>query len=289
MAISSGYPTGAKSRDDYIKDYAKAVQSDKNINRWALDYPDRDKGKEVIGKVAGFKVYKDTEGNIFYYYASNRVDVADISEIEQRFGKPFQDRKDDSENIVSESVASSSMEVDIPKGKEPVCSYIERLSQALRSEQSAINEYTAILQQPSIPSYIREVVSEIIEDEKDHMVLIASIVSEEIVSQFPNNTSELEKVPIKESVKFDNISISLEKISIDTLSGKYTYRVTSNVSLSDESDVLSAIEKINENETYEVKFVDLDEDSLVVSVKIEASLSIELAKSIISTIVDMCD
>lgn len=287
MAISSGYPTGAKSRDDYLKDYGKLMQTGKKVNRWAPDYPNKDIGKQVIGKVAGFKVYKDIEGNIFYYYAANRVDVSDIQEIEERLGKPFEARNDEPEYVISESVASSEVTVDIPKGKEPVAGYIERLSQALRSEQDAINEYTAVLQEPSLPQEVRDTVSEILEDEKDHMVLIASLLSEEIQTAFPNNTDELEaKKAVKESVDVNQLSVSIEKLSTDEFTQTSTYRVVSDVESLDETAVAAAIDMINNNESYEVSLTDMNRSILILTVKIEY-LSIELAKSIVATIIDM--
>lgn len=183
-------------------------------------------------------------------------------------------------------VASSEIPINIPKGKEPVAAYIERLSQALRSEQEAVNEYTAILQEPSLPQEVRDTVTEIIEDEKDHMVLIAALLSEEIQTAFPNNTDELkDKKVVKEAVDVNQLSVSIERISSDALTNTNTYMVVSDVKALDESSVLSAIDMINENEEYEVKLMDMNSSILIITVKIE-SLSIELAKSIIATIVD---
>lgn len=95
----------------------------------------------------------------------------------------------------SDQAASS---VDISVKNDPTPDYLQRLAQAVRSEQGAITEYQAILEEPSLPTDVRSVVSEVMEDEKDHMVLITAVLNKRLQLSFPNNTSELED--LKESI-----------------------------------------------------------------------------------------
>lgn len=106
MKIVNGYPTGALSRDEYIADYGKAIQKGKAINKWGKQYPERDKGKKVIGKINGFKIYKDADDSLFYYYAGNRINANSIEEIERRFNSKFIDRNNEPEWVVSESLVT---------------------------------------------------------------------------------------------------------------------------------------------------------------------------------------
>lgn len=95
----------------------------------------------------------------------------------------------------SDQAASS---VDTSVKTDPTPDYLQRLAQAVRSEQGAITEYQAILEEPSLPTDVRSVVSEVMEDEKDHMVLITAVLNKRLQLSFPNNTSELED--LKESI-----------------------------------------------------------------------------------------
>ena len=187
---------------------------------------------------------------------------------------------------------SSEMNIDIPKGKQPVAGYIERLSQALRSEQMAINEYAAILQEPSLTVEVRDTISEIIEDEKDHMVLIASLLSEEIQTAFPNNTDELpDKHIVKEAVEGDALSLSMEKISTDSLAGTTTWRIYSNVKVTgaSKSAVSAAVEAVNETIDEDVSFVDINDDGIITKVTAGENVSVGRAKEIMTDIAEKCD
>lgn len=189
-------------------------------------------------------------------------------------------------------IASSEIPINIPKGKEPVAAYIERLSQALRSEQEAVNEYTAILQEPSLPQEVRDTVTEIIEDEKDHMVLIAALLSEEIQTAFPNNTDELkEKEVVKEAVEGDSISVSIERISSDSLAGNTTWLVHSDVKVAEavEEDIENVLNVVNDANEEEVELVELSEDGLVTKMTSDKQLTIGRAKEILNDIVKQCD
>ena len=273
MNIVSGYPTGALSRDEYIADYGKAIQKGKAINKWGKQYPERDKGKKVIGKINGFKIYKDADDSLFYYYAGNRINANSIEEIERRFNSKFIDRNNEPEWVVSESLVTSEVTVDIPVSKEPIAEYIRRITQAIRSEQEAIREYQMILDLNSLPQNVKNAVSEIMEDEKDHMVILAALTSLEIDETFPKNgdinpetgleedkpkAEESDKEVKAESSKLkrkklhkintDKLTEAIEatKISMDGINNTVTYKVVADVNY-DEDFILRAKTSIDNN------------------------------------------
>ena len=177
---------------------------------------------------------------------------------------------------------TSSVTVDLPVSKEPVAPYIKRISQALRSEQEAIREYQMILDLPNLPQNVRNAVEEIINDEKDHMVILAAIIELEITKAFPNNgdidpetgletTDEKDESAVKtessklkrkklrrhknemsEEEKSDKISsmksesIESTQISTDGTNNTTTYKVVADVNY-DEDSVLKAGSAINDN------------------------------------------
>lgn len=76
-----------------------------------------------------------------------------------------------------------------------VPSYIERMSMIIRSEEDAIAEYDVLLSTPDLPDDLKDIVLEIQNDEKDHLVLLTNAVSRFTNSDFPENTSELKDLP----------------------------------------------------------------------------------------------
>lgn len=66
-------------------------------------------------------------------------------------------------------------------------SYIEQLTQAMKDELTTINQYEEILKISSLPENTRKAIEEIIEDEKDHAVILAAITETEITDTFPNS------------------------------------------------------------------------------------------------------
>ena len=177
---------------------------------------------------------------------------------------------------------TSSVTVDLPISKEPVAPYIKRISQALRSEQEAIREYQMILDLPNLPQNVKNAVEEIINDEKDHMVILASVIELEITKAFPNNgdidpetglemTDEKDESEVKtessklkrkklhkrknamsEEEKSDKASsmksesIEATQISTDGTSNTITYKVVADVNY-DEDFVLKAGSAINDS------------------------------------------
>lgn len=63
----------------------------------------------------------------------------------------------------------------------------QTLAQLLQDEITSINLYAEALKIPSLPSNIKSVIEEIIEDEKDHAVLIANLTNTEITATFPKS------------------------------------------------------------------------------------------------------
>ena len=92
-----------------------------------------------------------------------------------------------------ENLAASQVTVDV--NDQTVPDYLQRITQAIRSEQGAIAEYDAILQSPDLPPELVEVIAEIQNDEKDHAVNLSAAVKNYMVSEFPDNTDELSDIP----------------------------------------------------------------------------------------------
>lgn len=84
--------------------------------------------------------------------------------------------------------------------------FIERLSMIVRSEEDAIAEYDVILSTPDLPEELRETIKEIQNDEKDHLVLLSNIVSRYSNLNFPDNTDELNDIPMENESEEDTIS-----------------------------------------------------------------------------------
>lgn len=246
----------------------------------------------VIGNIGKFKIYENSNRTLSYYREGRSISASSIAELEKELNGTFVNNTASKRSRLKENVAASEVSVDLPNGKKPVAGYIERLSQALRSEQGAIQEYQAILEEPSLPAHIREMVTEISEDEKDHMVLIAAALDEEIQKTFPNNTEELaDKKPVTESIDPDEtMSVSLEKISSDTIENTFTYRISSSVTYDTDAEyeVRAAIDDMNEDSEDVISFVSLSEDQLTVTVKSSDDLTLESAKNILRDIVSRC-
>lgn len=171
--------------------------------------------------------------------------------------------------------------IDLPQDKEPVADYIKRLSQAIRSEQETLREYQTILQCPNITDNVRKAIEEIIEDEKDHMVIFASLASLEINEAFPKN-GDLDKIEEasklkRKKVKHNKVEEAVEtkKISSDTLNYTATYEVTVNIKvkegnlLKSKMAVEDAILQLNQQETYgDIKLIQFTKNFMRYVIKI---------------------
>lgn len=171
--------------------------------------------------------------------------------------------------------------IDLPQDKEPVADYIKRLSQAIRSEQETLREYQTILQCPNITDNVRKAIEEIIEDEKDHMVIFASLASLEINEAFPKN-GDLDKIEEASKLKRKKVkrnkveeAVETKKISSDTLNYTATYEVTVNIKvkegnlLKSKMAVEDAILQLNQQETYgDIKLIQFTKNFMRYVVKI---------------------
>lgn len=95
--------------------------------------------------------------------------------------------------ILSENTeVSSAVDVNLNADNDPIPNYLQRISQAIRSEQEAIREYQAILDEPSSPQNVKDAIKEVVNDEKDHMVILASLTASEISDVFPDSGDQEE-------------------------------------------------------------------------------------------------
>lgn len=76
--------------------------------------------------------------------------------------------------------AGSFVNIDVDLDHMEVSDFIVRLSQAIRSEQTAILEYVALKSANGVTAVDREVVDRIIEEEKNHMVAITSLLYKQL-------------------------------------------------------------------------------------------------------------
>lgn len=91
-----------------------------------------------------------------------------------------------------------------------VPTYIERMSMIIRSEEDAIAEYDVLLSTSDLPDDLKDIILEIQNDEKDHLVLLANAVSRYTNADFSNNTSELKDLPYPTEIKDDDVPENLE-------------------------------------------------------------------------------
>lgn len=73
--------------------------------------------------------------------------------------------------------------------------YLSRIATAIKSEQGAIQEYDALLDTYDLPQELVEIIKEIQNDEKDHMVLLSTAMERFSIKDFPDNTDEIEELP----------------------------------------------------------------------------------------------
>lgn len=81
--------------------------------------------------------------------------------------------------------------------------YLDKIATAIKSEQGAITEYDAILQSNDLPSELVEIIKEIQNDEKDHMVLLSNALERYTNSDFSDNLDEISELPYPD--RNDNI------------------------------------------------------------------------------------
>lgn len=74
-------------------------------------------------------------------------------------------------------------------------SYMNNLRKALNDETATIVLYEQILKE-SIPTEAKEIINEILNDEKDHLVLINELLTEELQKQFPDYGDKEDAFPM---------------------------------------------------------------------------------------------
>lgn len=94
------------------------------------------------------------------------------------------------EPIGNPQTAGSFVNIDIDLDHMEVSDFIIRLTQAIRSEQNAILEYTALRSANGITNEERTNIDSIIEEEKNHMVAITTMLYKQILS---NHTENVDK------------------------------------------------------------------------------------------------
>ena len=128
---------------------------------------------------------------------------------------------------------------------------------------------------------MRKAIEEIIEDEKDHMVIFASLASLEINEAFPKN-GDLDKIEEASKLKRKKVkrnkvkeAVETKKISSDTLNYTATYEVAVNIKvkegnlLKSKMAVEDAILQLNQQETYgDIKLIQFTKNFMRYVVKI---------------------
>ena len=68
--------------------------------------------------------------------------------------------------------------------------YVMGIRKAMNDETTAISIYDDILAMSDLPSSSRLVIEEILNDEKDHLVLLSRLFKEAVAQDLPNNGDE---------------------------------------------------------------------------------------------------
>lgn len=68
--------------------------------------------------------------------------------------------------------------------------YVMGIRKAMNDETTAISIYDDILSMSDLPSSSRPVIEEILNDEKDHLVLLSRLFKEAVARDLPNNGDE---------------------------------------------------------------------------------------------------
>lgn len=170
--------------------------------------------------------------------------------------------------------------------------FLASVTTALIQEQNSTQIYEELLKTASLDINLKTVFEEILEDEKDHCVLLASLLSDEISDYYPNS-SAMTLQTITEAVDKYKLSVSIQNIGIDSLSNRTIYKVEadcdlSGTSLSKISEGISSVNLECKDENITITYVKRTDDLLVVLVKIEDSLSILKAKELITQVVEKC-
>lgn len=151
--------------------------------------------------------------------------------------------------------------------KEPIASYITTITQALRNEQETIREYQAILEIPNLPYDIQTAIQEIMDDEKDHMVILSNLIASQTDSEFPSYGDDVETKAVT------NESLISRQITFDGTSNTTTYSVVADVLYDKDllSDILINLKKLirktnHANKHIQYELISLESSRLILQV-----------------------
>jgi|GEM_PF-5790202 len=153
-----------------------------------------DKNKDVIYKI--INIFINEEGKPMLHLKNERTEKEIKIEPQGIFAKNCHKLKES--KIVKEAsvvkpvgmpqASDSFVNLDLDLSTVTVSDYIVRLAQAIRSEQKSILEYDALLSaNGSIPGDDKPQITEIREDEKDHMVILSKLLRRQIETNFKAN------------------------------------------------------------------------------------------------------
>lgn len=68
--------------------------------------------------------------------------------------------------------------------------YLLSIKEAVSEESQAVSLYETILENSKLPSTVRPVIEEILDDEKDHLVILTELLSEAVRDALPDYGDE---------------------------------------------------------------------------------------------------
>lgn len=75
------------------------------------------------------------------------------------------------------------------EGSTSLSKYLMQLKKAIGEETTAIQEYDEILK-GSVPASAKAIIQEILDDEKDHLVLLTNLLQDELDEEMPDAGNE---------------------------------------------------------------------------------------------------
>ncbi len=150
----------------------------------ALDSEGNERDKFVVA----WGLQSDGSWNQGHYFQNKK----DAMKYYEKRAKKIESLKESKivEPIGNPQTAGSFVNIDIDLDHMEVSDFIIRLTQAIRSEQNAILEYTALRSANGITNEERTNIDSIIEEEKNHMAAITTMLYKQILS---NHTENVDK------------------------------------------------------------------------------------------------
>ena len=219
---------GSQFAVNVLNAYDKGDLTMDNIEQWDTEYNGGKKPNPPF----------DTKQILDYY--ANGNDCRTKSKLESKIVQP----------VGNPQTANSFVNIDIDLDHMEVSDFIVRLSQAIRSEQTAILEYAALRSANGITSDDKQTIDAIIEEEKNHMVAITTILYKQLLMNHKENVKGandefvLPKFGAEEV--FDNfeegkltesISILIDKIITENVDKSNI--ITEQIDVSDQSSTIS--------------------------------------------------